>query len=110
MGLIYSPLVANLLMKFTRLVKSGEYEVRLNDLSSQFKHVDENTLLDCLKNLADLSPSPILNLEEDKIKLNKFDSQYHVTPYCDFSGLEEIDFIEENGSGGCQDFKGTRAQ
>jgi hypothetical protein len=93
-GLVYSPLVANLLLRFATLSSIGEKRLNKQEIISSFKNISIGTIDDCFNNIADLSPSPINEITKNEIILNEFKNQYHVAPVNDFSDFSEIQFIE----------------
>lgn len=95
-GLLYSPLVANLLLKFSLSVKKNIHTLQINDLLKSFHNINEETFNLCLDYLKEISPSPIQSIKDQLVYLNNFSHQYHVVPYNDFANSNEINFIISN--------------
>jgi hypothetical protein len=93
-GLLYSPLVANILLKFTLSVKKNILTINKKELLNSFSTLNEETFNMCLGYLQEITPSPIQSISGLSIKLNDFSHQYHVVPYNDFANYNDIIFVE----------------
>jgi len=96
-GIAYSPLLALILNQFAIAVKSGIKNIDFNKLLNYFPKISKENLKYYLEQILLFNPSPIKELQQNKILLNDFENQYAVSPYLDFISLDDIDFIQ-NGS------------
>jgi len=96
-GIYYSPLIAYLLKIMAESSKSDVNEISINEILNNLKNVEETTLISALKDISSLSPSPINKVNKEVIELNIFSNQYAVSPYVDFSSLEEAEFVSLGG-------------
>lgn len=92
-GMYYSPMVAFILKLFAEYSNNEVYEICIDDIIRQVKSLNRKSLISILNEIQNLKPSPIKYIDNSKILLNKFSNQYSVSPYVDFSSIEEAEFV-----------------
>ena len=97
-GIYYSPLIAYLLKRFADNIKEGRNSIPINVIIKSLGEVDKEIILSALRDISTLSPNPIKLVKNDIIELNTFDYQYAVSPYVDFSSIEEAEFVYGRGT------------
>ncbi len=92
-GVYYSPLIAYLLKIFAESIKEENNKLSISSIIKNLGDIDREIILSALKDVSTLTPNPIKRISNDLIELNNFESQYAVSPYVDFSSIEEAEFV-----------------
>jgi hypothetical protein len=90
-----TPLLGHLLRRFEATVRKDNQELDLLELEKPMLNlISEADVKTAIGIVWGLSPSPIADVTENKVKLNGLGEQYSVIPTVDFTSTHEVDFVE----------------